>query len=43
MQRILYFALNATVPDTQLKKEGNVLMMHCTACGAKSPVKAKIA
>ncbi len=30
-------------PDTQLKKEGNVLMMHCTACGAKSPVKAKIA
>lgn len=30
-------------PDTQLKKEGNVLVMHCSACGAKHPVKAKIA
>ena len=30
-------------PDTQLKKEGNVLVMHCTACGAKHPVRAKIA
>lgn len=30
-------------PDTQLKKEGNVLMMQCTACGAKHPIKAKIA
>lgn len=30
-------------PDTQLKKEGNVLFMHCSACGAKHPVKAKIA
>ena len=30
-------------PDTQLKKEGNVLVMQCAACGAKHPVKAKIA
>lgn len=29
-------------PDTQLKKEGPVLIMKCMACGAKHPVKAKI-
>lgn len=29
-------------PDTQLKKEGSVLIIKCTACGAKHPVKAKI-
>lgn len=29
-------------PDTELKKEGNVLMMKCTACGARQPVRAKI-
>ena len=29
-------------PDTELMKEGGVLVMKCTACGAKHPVKAKI-
>jgi len=29
-------------PDTQLKREGGVLVIKCTACGAKHPVKAKI-
>ncbi len=29
-------------PDTQLLKEERVLMLKCTACGAKHPVKAKI-
>ncbi|MFH1637940.1 MAG: translation initiation factor IF-2 subunit beta [Candidatus Woesearchaeota archaeon] len=29
-------------PDTQLTKEGKVLVMKCTACGAKHTVKAKI-
>jgi len=29
-------------PDTELIKEGPVLIMKCTACGAKHPVKAKI-
>ncbi|MBU2589875.1 MAG: translation initiation factor IF-2 subunit beta [Nanoarchaeota archaeon] len=29
-------------PDTQLKKDGPVLIMQCMACGAKHPVKAKI-
>jgi len=29
-------------PDTQLKKEGGVLIIQCTACGAKHPVRAKI-
>lgn len=29
-------------PDTQLMKDGNVLVLKCMACGAKHPVKAKI-
>ena len=29
-------------PDTQLKKEDKVLMLKCTACGAKHPVNSKI-
>lgn len=29
-------------PDTEIKKEGKVLMMKCTACGAKNPIKAKV-
>ena len=29
-------------PDTQLVKEERILMLKCTACGAKHPVKAKI-
>lgn len=29
-------------PDTQIKKEGQVLILQCTACGAKHPIKAKI-
>jgi translation initiation factor 2 subunit 2 len=29
-------------PDTQLQKEGRVLMLKCTACGAKHPIMSKI-
>jgi len=29
-------------PDSKLLKEGNVLMLKCTACGAKRPIKSKI-
>ena len=29
-------------PDTKLEKEGELLYMKCTACGAKNIVKAKI-
>ena len=29
-------------PDTKLEKEGDLLYMKCTACGAKNIVKAKI-
>ena len=29
-------------PDTQLIKEERILMLKCTACGAKHPIKAKI-
>lgn len=29
-------------PDTELIKENNVLIIRCTACGAKHPIKAKI-
>lgn len=29
-------------PDTILEREDRVLILKCTACGAKSPVKAKI-
>ncbi|MFH1209560.1 MAG: translation initiation factor IF-2 subunit beta [archaeon] len=29
-------------PDTVLKKEDRVLVMKCTACGAKNPIKSKI-
>ncbi|MBI5871876.1 translation initiation factor IF-2 subunit beta [archaeon] len=29
-------------PDTQLLKEGIVLMKKCAACGAKHPIKSKI-
>jgi len=29
-------------PDTTLEREDRVLILKCTACGAKSPVKAKI-
>jgi len=33
---------NCKKPDTQLIKEERVLMLKCTACGAKNTVKAKI-
>lgn len=29
-------------PDTQLIKEGRVLLLKCTACGAKHPIISKI-
>ncbi len=29
-------------PDTHLLKEGRVLMLKCTACGAKHPIMSKI-
>ncbi len=29
-------------PDTQIVKEGPVLMLKCTACGAKHPIKSKV-
>jgi len=29
-------------PDTKLIKEGKITYMHCMACGAKNPVRAKI-
>lgn len=29
-------------PDTQTIKEGKVLVLKCTACGAKHPIKSKI-
>lgn len=29
-------------PDTKLIKEGKVLMIKCTACGAKHPIKSRI-
>ena len=29
-------------PDTTIKKEDRVLILKCTACGAKHPVKSKI-
>ena len=29
-------------PDTQITKEGGVLMLKCTACGAKHPIKSKV-
>lgn len=29
-------------PDTKLMKEGNVIYVKCTACGAKYPIKSKI-
>ncbi len=29
-------------PDTQIMKEGKVLVLKCTACGAKHPIKSKI-
>lgn len=29
-------------PDTQLIKEEKILMLKCTACGAKHPVRSKI-
>lgn len=29
-------------PDTQIIKEGQVLMLKCTACGAKHPIKSKV-
>ena len=29
-------------PDTKLEKEGRVLFVRCTACGAKHPVRTKI-
>jgi len=29
-------------PDTKLMKEGNVIYIKCTACGAKYPIKSKI-
>lgn len=31
-----------TKPDTLLKKEGNIMVIQCEACGAKYPIKAKI-
>ncbi len=29
-------------PDTELKKQGRLTFLHCLACGAKHPVRAKI-
>ncbi len=29
-------------PDTKIKKEGNIIIMQCMACGARHPVKTKI-
>lgn len=29
-------------PDTKLKKDGVVVIIHCEACGAKYPIRAKI-
>ncbi len=29
-------------PDTKIIREGRVLMLKCTACGAKHPIKTKI-
>jgi len=29
-------------PDTELKKEGRVMFLHCLACGAKHSVRTKI-
>ncbi len=29
-------------PDTEMKKEDKVLMMRCTACGARNPIKDRI-
>lgn len=29
-------------PDTELIKEGRLMFLHCLACGAKHPVRAKI-
>ena len=29
-------------PDTQLTKQGEITIMKCTACGAKSPVRSKL-
>jgi len=29
-------------PDTELTKEGRVLMIKCTACGSKHPINSKI-
>ena len=29
-------------PDTQILKEGKILVLKCTACGAKHPIKSKI-
>ncbi len=29
-------------PDTKLRKEGRITYMHCMACGAKNPIRAKI-
>ena len=29
-------------PDTQLIKEGGILVLKCMACGAKRPIKSKI-
>lgn len=29
-------------PDTELVKEGKLTVVHCLACGAKNPVRAKI-
>lgn len=29
-------------PDTEMKKEGPVYVLKCTACGAKQPIKAKV-
>lgn len=29
-------------PDTKVKKEGNITIMQCLACGARHPVKTKI-
>jgi translation initiation factor 2 subunit 2 len=29
-------------PDTKMIKEGRVMLLRCTACGAKQPIKSKI-
>lgn len=36
------FCLTCGKPDTEIKREGDFSFLHCSACGAKHPVKSKI-